>query len=210
MHESPLEESLAERFKWWWRGLFVDMKAKATQSSSLASAIEALPTADVNLFGALFGILNQARERSAFLYELGMRISGKYEWDMPWIELTEDQKDQLERRWPEQQEHLIVEVGNADRPPRPGWTQRMPISLNLRLNNKTLSAAVLQILDRERKALGIPNPPPNSGMKRRPRSWRPIELLDIQRDGVRVLSTAESSQISKVKKLAKQHGFGYK
>src|SRR6266478_7579442 len=82
--------------------------------------VEALHTgAEIDPFGekwgVLFGLLNQARERSAFLYELQGRLTDKYEWEKPWIELTEDQKARLEQRWPDEQEHLILEEGYGDK-----------------------------------------------------------------------------------------------
>lgn len=205
------DADLVKRFSWWWRGVFVGRKNKAKQLPPLATGVEALLSgAEANFLGGqldvLFGILNQARERSAFLYELGARITSKYEWGKPWIELTEDQKGQLEQRWPDQQEHLIFEEGYGDKPPRSGWTRRITLSVNLALHNRTISTALLQLLNTERKRLGVPNPPPNQGMRRRPRSWKAIELLDIERYGVRALNNAETSQTSKAKKLAEQLG----
>jgi len=205
------DEDLAKRFNWFWRDIFVDMKSRAKQLPPIAPAVEALHTgAEIDPFGekwgVLFGLLNQARERSAFLYELQGRLTDKYEWEKPWIELTEDQKARLEQRWPDEQEHLILEEGYGDKPPRPGWTRRMTLSMNLALNNGTISEALLALLNRERERLGVVNPAPNQGMKRRARSWKPIEFLDIQRHGVRALNSSETSEVSKVRKLAEQLG----
>jgi hypothetical protein len=151
--------------------------------------------------------LNQRRERSAFLHELGKRLNGKYEWDKPWIGLTEDQKVRLEQRWPDRQEHLIFEEGDWGKAPRRGWTRRITLSMNLALNNSTIAAALLVLLNAERKRLGVRNPSPNQGMRRRPRSWKVIELLDIERHGVRALNNAETSQTSKARKLVQRVRF---
>jgi hypothetical protein len=75
------------------------------------------------------------------------------------------------------------------------------LSWNLKLNNTTLAKAFLRLIESERKRLRMPNPKKNKGRKLRHLSWRPIELLDIQLNGVRVLNNAESSQVSKARKL---------
>jgi hypothetical protein len=148
-------------------------------------------------------MINQQRERSAFFYELCKRMTGKYEFKKPWPELTEKQRQILESRWPEKsQRPKIYDVTFKKRSPvKSGWTRRLPASWNLKLNDGTLVEGFDKFIQSERKRLNIPNPRQHAGRRLRPISWKPIELLDIQRNvRDRVLSTSEHSQISKVKK----------
>lgn len=211
-----LEAKLAKRFNWWWRGVFVEVKAKVKDLGSLAGCLApsggaerssgAEAAAGAERSGVLFGLLHLRRERSAYLYELGKRVSGKYEFAKPWILLTEAQWRRLEQRWPDPEEHLVCEEGGVGTPTRAGWTRRITVSANLRLHNRTILTALMELIAGERRRLRMPNPRPNQGRKRRSRSWRAIELLDLQHDGVRVLNNGESSQISKVRKLARREG----
>jgi len=72
-------------------------------------------------------------------------------------------------------------------------------AFNLHLPNETLARMFVRWLKSERKRTGIYTHS-NTGQKRRPISWRPVELLDIQRLNLRVLTDSERSQVSKVKK----------
>lgn len=220
----PLEdEQWSHRFNWWWRSVFVDAKTVGkdpqqwTEFSSLlnhlrtgnkparraSGAPQEIQPSPID--GKLLGLLNQERQRSAFLYELCKRIKGTYEFNKPWIELNEVQWQELENRWPATfQQHIIYEVNFCNQAPiKAGWTQRLPASWNMHLNDGTLTEYFRKFINSERARLNIPNPRQHAGRPLRPISWRPIELLDIDAHKLQQLSPAQHSQISKAKKLWK-------
>ena len=244
------EEELAKRFNWWWRSVYVG--AKDSEEPSLyfrqihewaakvlnddqgeSEALSIRPQAPALAKpGKLLGLAWKKRERSAFLYELDRRMTGKYLLKKPWIDLSEKQQKALEARWPDGfHQNLICEYrhpgshlaekqwnktkaslpeeiqtrfSRADAPVKPGWTRPLPDSWNLHLNDNTLSKAFLSLIKSERNRLKVPNPRQHAGKARRPISWKYIELLDIHRLKLRTLSDGERSEISKARKLWKK------
>ena len=246
MSDGLTDESLTKRFEWWWKSVFVDAKKLGNYPQNLTKAF-GLPThllsedSEVSqasskawrktkspIPGQMLGLLWHTREQSAFFYELGKRITGKYEFEKSWIGLSEEQKKVLEARWPDEfEQHVICEYRKsgshlaetqwnqikaplpeeiqrhfncAGAPAKPGWTGPLPDSWNLHLNNGTLSKEFIALIKSERDRLKIPNPRQHAGRALKPISWRPIELLDINNGQLRSLSDSERSQISKAKK----------
>lgn len=146
-------------------------------------------------------------ERSAFLYELAARVNGRFEFRKPWILLPRKKRDLLALRWP-----VKNYIGSAvhwtpesfpgfEAEGDKGCTRYRKASFNLALNDEALVAAFRRYILDERKRTGI-YPRRNSGQRRRPLSWRPIELLDLRNlhaNGKvdRQLDDSERSQVSK-------------
>jgi len=138
--------------------------------------------------------------RSAFLYELAARIKGTYEFGKPWPELSDSQKAKLTNRWPIDYAYPWgCFIGQVGKPPKPGWTEHSGHSYDLRLHDGTLVKLFLEWITNERKRTGI-YVRQNELRRSRGFSWRPLELLDIQKAKIRALSDSERSQLSKTKK----------
>lgn len=139
-------------------------------------------------------------ERSAFLHELSARLGRKPKNWKPWLKLKKAERETIARKWPCENQHLYGgSIQSASTIPPPGYTAFMGnTAFNLRHPNGTLVEMFVRWLESERKRTGI-FVRSNSGQKRRPLSWRPIELLDIQMLKLRVLTDSERSQVSKVK-----------
>jgi hypothetical protein len=213
------DDQYAERFNWWWRGVFVNVSGNALDSWLELNALvparlfeeagvpppASPPKAKQGCgLGFLFAAMNKPKERSAFLYELKKRIDDKYEFKKSWIELTEGQRKTLEERWPDTRDRVDYEVSSSfHKESKHGFTHYLNASWNLRLNDHTLMQAFQRFIKSERLRLGIKNPKQHAGRPTRPLSWRPIELLDLQIHHVRVLNTSEHSQISKARRFLK-------
>jgi hypothetical protein len=147
---------------------------------------------------------------SAFLYELGARVNGEFEFGVNWLFLPGDKKDELARRWPIPDPGLTRVAARYSVPPemsgispqQPGFSRTDGVpAFNLRLNDKALIQIFLRFIRRERTRQEIPNPKPNEGTRNRPRSWKPIEYMDIQRFAIRPLEDGERSQVAKARRL---------
>ena len=140
-------------------------------------------------------------ERSAFLHELSARIGRKPKGWKPWLKLKEAEREAIAEKWPCENRQLRGGTfASSESSPPPGYTAYVgKIAFNLHHPNETLARMFVRWLESERKRTGIVVRS-NSGQKRRPVSWRPIELLDIQRLKLRVLTDSERSQVSKAKK----------
>jgi hypothetical protein len=217
------ELDYAFRFRWWWRVVFqapaptVSMVEalqpfiRATQhllgenppapetSRCPESQSECAPEFPIN--PRLYGILNQRRERSAFLYELGGRVTGKFEFGFAWIELDEAHKAELEQRWPQPGERIVCEKLTRGETEHDGHVQ-LPVSCwNLKMSDETLNAKFQEFITHQRDTLGIPNPKRSEGRGRRPLSWRPVELMDLRTHTGYVLNDSERSSVSKAVRL---------
>lgn len=140
-------------------------------------------------------------ERSAFLHELSARLGPEPKGWKPWLKLKKDERATLARKWPCEGGHLYGGARQSSEiSPPPGYTAFMGnTAFNLHHPNETLARMFVHWLESERKRTGI-YVRSNSGQKRRPLSWRPIELMDIQRLKLRVLSDSERSHVSRVKR----------
>ena len=174
------------RLYWWWR-------------------IMADPASDWNAKDSL-GILWRSEfkwqwERSAFLHELSARLGGKPKDWKPWLKLKKADRAAIARKWACENRQLRGGTfASSESSPPPGYTAFVgKTAFNLHHPNETLVRMFVRWLESERKRVGI-LVRSNSGQKRRPVSWRPIELLDIQRLKLRALTDSERSQISKAKK----------
>jgi hypothetical protein len=177
--KTPSESRLPKRCNWWWRKL-ADLATPEWY---------------------------QTCHRSAYLYELGMRVTGKYEFGVAYTELTPEQCKELAHRWPlpytNDTRHFIVTTQGywhpryMDRKPRAaGWSMPWVLSINLRWPDETILRSLKSLIEKERAHLKIK--PDNRQDKLR--SWRAIECMDIQRLKVRPLDDGERSQISKARK----------
>ncbi|MEQ2007476.1 MAG: hypothetical protein ABMA26_11815 [Limisphaerales bacterium] len=146
---------------------------------------------------------------SAWHYEVAARLKGKYEFGEPWIKLSLKRKARLAKRWPDpvvasSRGCVRISIEEDFLPQQPGWTPPLNMSWNLRLNNKPLARGFLKMINQMRIDQGVPNPHPNAGIRRRAWGWRDVELMDIQKHGLRPLDESETSRLSKAKrKLSK-------
>src|SRR5947209_2135049 len=85
--------------------------------------------------GIVFRSCYLEHKRSAFLYELEKRISGKYRFRKPWIYLDEEHRSQLWQLWPDRPRAGIAQYSLSHFPAMPGWTTPVVASWNLRLND---------------------------------------------------------------------------
>jgi hypothetical protein len=187
---------------WWWK-LQTDHSWTDREVREM-TVVENRRRVSIHPFRALFDF---RYKRSAFLYEMMARLSGKfekYEFGKPWSELTKDEMDVLAERWP--MDDAGARVAETRRAywvvrqhgikPDPGWTNFQNISWNLHHNNEALLGAFKQILNSERKRLGKKRNP-NEGTVYKRLSWRPIELIDQRQFENKVWSDSERSQVSK-------------
>lgn len=143
----------------------------------------------------------QQHLRSAFLHEMGRRVDPGYLWKLPYVQLTHEQRQELLQRRPVSEARFgDYEFGNLEDTPKPGWTSFKGFSFNLNRNDESLMQALKRFIQVERKKLGIPKPKPNQGRINRGLSWRPVELMDLQKYRGRALNDAERSLVSKAKK----------
>jgi hypothetical protein len=194
-------DECAKKFSWWWRGLFepgASHAIGATLSREMIFDRHTLVRPGVDLGKAFRGAYRQ-RERSAYLYELEKRIRGQYRYAKPWIELDEKHRKELETLWPGRTTMVICSHRQPGVPHPAGHTKPVWISWNLKTNNNTLIKQFREFILDQRKQLDIPNPRANAGRSNRPRSWRPIEYLDIMQHHVGRLDDSESSQVAKAR-----------
>ena len=80
---------------------------------------------------------------------------------------------------------------------RPEWWGLAGLNFNLKLNNSVLIEQFASELERLRTQVGIEAPATGQGIRRKPISWLPIELMDIRHYQIRTLNDSERSQVSK-------------
>lgn len=168
LNRLPTEEFLTKKLNWWWRPI----KSRQDCSKLKWTGIESI---DYHSFLYHF-------ERAAWMYELGKRLTGKYEFDSSFIELSRENQVILSKRWP-QPENFQRAFGVMDQFEdtinRPGWIDFGPVRLNLNRNDKDLTGAFQDQIKAQRITYGIPNPHQGKGKHLRSLSWKSIELLDI-------------------------------
>jgi len=180
-----LSDEAGEKMVWWWR-VFHSQEFREGK-------------------GLVFHWFKQELERSAYLYELGARVSGEYEFGKCWAHLPQEKWEELAWRWPM---NVATRYGVShffdNRPPEKGWTHSPPRSYNLRLNDTVLVRLFRRWIAEQRKLAGIPNPRPNEGKRNRGISWRSVELLDLRTHAKRILNDSERSQVAKAKQELKK------
>ncbi len=188
-------------FCWWWNlfnpavWLAGEHKKLWSYSNRFEEKWKQLPS----LFAMEWS--HQQHQRSAFLHEMGRRTDQDYPWKLPYVQLSDGQRQELLQRWPVDETCLgYYETGDLETVPKLGWTSYKGFSFNLNRNNKSLVRIFEMFIQMERGKLNIKNPKPNQGRINRGLSWRPVELLDFQLHRGRVLNDAERSQVSKAKR----------
>ncbi len=180
-----VKEAHLESHLWWWR------KANADGAQSIFRH-EGWP----QWTQMLLSLYQDHFELSAYFYELRARFEKRYAWDFgyPWICCSRQQRRMLDCLWPNPypaQNWLPSDTEKTE------WQQFVGVNFNLKLNNTVLTAQFTEEIERLRRQHGIRKPAPGEGVRRKPMTWRPIELLDIRRYGIRELGDAERSQVSK-------------
>jgi hypothetical protein len=84
-----------------------------------------------------------------------------------------------------------------------GWVLLI-MEWNLKLSNAPLQEAFMDFIREARKRDGIPEPRRNAGSRRRPPSWRWLELMDIADLKIRRLEDYDQSIVRKARKRAKE------
>lgn len=178
-----LPDEAGERMVWWWRVLHT-REFRESNGGVL-----------------FFRWFKEELERSAYLYELGARVSGEYEFGKTWLKLPREKWEELAYRWPmDTSLRSGISEAQPDRTHRTGWTPYRRLSFNLLLNDSTLTRCFRRMIKDAREQTKIPSPKPNKGRRNRGFSWRPLELMDLQRFASRELNDSERSQVSKAKK----------
>ena len=171
---------------WWWR------KANEAGCAQIFHAAKCPPWSRI-----LLDLYQDHFERSAYYYELRARYDNRYQWDFghPWIHCSRQQRRMLDCLWPNNypaQNWLPSDAG------KPAWSRLDGVSFNLQLNDTVLIEQFLAEVERLRRSKAIRKPGVGQGVRRKPLSWRPIELLDIRRYRIRPLNDGERSHVSKV------------
>ena len=134
-------------------------------------------------------------EPSALFYEFRARYNGHYKWDFgaSWILCSDEQRRMLANLVPP--EHPSERYLSVSRP-EDCWVE-IPDKVNLLLNNANLVRHFLAAVRRERKARGLVAPGKGGGVRRKKRSWVPIEAMDLKHYGIRPLTDSERGQLAK-------------
>jgi|GEM_PF-1170723 len=135
-------------------------------------------------------------ERSSYLYELAARYKKRYAhpFGHSWIFCSNEERRMLDCLWPNPGpfRHWLPSLKD----------HRLFVRLhyhrfNLSLNDSVLVEQFRKAIQQERKLNNIDRPKPGYGIRRRPISWKPIELMDLRYFTNRVLNESERSQVSK-------------
>jgi hypothetical protein len=170
---------------WWWR----------TADEDKADAIFHNPKFP-GWTDILLGLYQDYFELSAYYYELRARFDGRYAWGFghPWVYCSREQRRMLGCLWPSSYPVQNWTPAEAD---KPEWRGLAGLNFNLKLNNSVLIEQFASELERLRTQVGIEAPATGQGIRRKPISWLPIELMDIRHYQIRTLNDSERSQVSK-------------
>jgi hypothetical protein len=165
---------------WWWRCI-----DSVWNSGALQDKYPVWHSKTVGLAGAF----EREYQESAYLYELGMRFEGKYEFGESWWNLPYSRQQELAKRWPVKPtapaKYPFKLKYKGERKPLPkGWVSLQDVWINLSRNDDPICNAFPKLLNHVRAIHGIPNPPQNSGGYRglasRVAKFKRIEVLDLQ------------------------------
>ena len=145
----------------------------------------------------------RCQQHPAFIYEVAARMLAPKLVPIPWIKLTNDIKlpliDAFER------DNLYL-GGVGILTPEAGpissfWTQEpCDYSFNLLQSDSAIAELFLEWFIRPaRQRQGVPSCEPNTGIARRPFSWRPIEYIDLHRFGIVTNDAGASKQRSRAR-----------
>ena len=185
MNGGAVTENHLTNHLWWWRS--------ANEKAALSIfRHEGVP----HWAEIMFSIYQDHFEQSAYLYELRARFKQRYAWDFdhPWIYCSRQQRRMLDCLWPNP---YLAKNWCPSENGKPEWQELVGVNFNLKLNNTVLTAQFIEEIERLRHSHDISKPGPGEGVRRKPMSWRPIELMDIRRYDIRELGDAERSHVSK-------------
>lgn len=170
---------------WWWRKADADGAATIFHHPKFPGWTE-----------ILLGLYRDYFELSAYYYELRARFDGKYAWGFghPWVYCSREQRRMLGCLWPSPypvQNWTPAESG------KPEWRAVDRLPLNLQLNDSVLVEQFASEVKQLRERWQIPAPATGQGVRRKPISWLPIELMDVRHYQIRTLNDSERSQVSK-------------
>ncbi len=170
---------------WWW-----------TQATEAGSSMIFCGEGKAEDPAQALTLFIEYHQQSAFYYELRARHKERYKWDFgkPWIFCSREQREYLTSLWPTETTPSIWQPSQQG---KAGWVQIPGRQINLKANDTLLTQKFLGEVERLRKQHGIERPLPGHGVRRKPISFLPIELLDqkyylgLKPDG------SQRSQVSK-------------
>lgn len=178
-------EAVLEQRLWWWK--------RATEADNFKILCGKGGTEDAV---QAFRIFTEYHQLSAFYYEFRARHDQRYKWDFgkPWILCSREQWDYLASLWPTQTTPTIWQPSQKG---KQGWVEIPARQINLKANDSVLMQQFLDELARLRKEHGIERPKEGKGVRRKPISFLPIELLDRRYYLGLKLNGSQRSQMSK-------------
>lgn len=159
-------EGVLEQRLWWWRPVKEGDRSKIFPGKGGTDAA-----------AQAFRIFTQYHQLSAFYYEFRARDDQRYNWDFgkPWILCSREQWDFLASLWPTETTPTIWQPSQKG---KAGWVEIPARQINLKANDSVLTEQFLGELTRLRKDHGIEKPKQGQGVRRKPISFLPIELMD--------------------------------
>ncbi|MEI6391411.1 MAG: hypothetical protein WCT12_09920 [Verrucomicrobiota bacterium] len=146
-----------------------------------------------------FQIFIQYHQRSAFNYELMARITNRYTWafGLPWILCSQEQREYLTSLYPTDTTSSIWQPPHNR---KAGWVEIPAREINLKAHDVALMRQFMDEVARLRRQHGIEKPKPGKGVRRKPISFLPIELMDRRYYLHKQLNDSERSQVSKAER----------
>lgn len=179
-----ITEGVLEQRLWWWRS--------ATEADSHKVFRGKGGTKDPDAFTLFI----EYHQQSAFYYELRARIDDRYHRDFghPWILCSREQREYLASLWPTE---TTPTIWHPSQKGKPGWVEIPARHINLNANDSVLQRQFVDDLARLRKQHRIARPRAGKGVRRKPVSFLPIELLDRHYYLGEKLGDSQRSQVSK-------------
>jgi hypothetical protein len=179
------EQKLCEEV-WWWRYADEDNAKRifppwGDESGSVTQM--------------LLQVFLNYMEPSAWFYEFRARYRGRYKWDFgaPWIRCSDEQRRLLANLVPpEHPSKFFLPVSR-----REDFWIVIPDKVNLLVNDATLVRSFLATVRKERHVRGLSAPGKTGGVRRKRRTWVPIEAMDLEHYEIRLQTDAERGQVSK-------------
>jgi hypothetical protein len=182
-----MENAWRERL-WWWRCANRDNGARVFRQVGFPQ----WPCIMQPLFRHYF-------QEGAYFYELHARYDERYHWDFdrPWILCSNEHRRYLECLLPNAAPPAVWLPSQKD---KANWVKLTGVSFNLEVNNSILQGQFLEEIERLRTCRNILPPGKGKGVRRKPVSFLPLELLDRRYYLRCKLNHSERSAVSKTMK----------
>jgi len=189
-HEFPTVDQVGRRLTvveelWWWRAANQENCARIFH----LEGVPQWPTIMLSLWKEYF-------QESSWFYEMRARFHERYGWEFgrPWILCSSEHRRFLGCLMPSEAQSGLWLPSQKD---LPHWVTLHGESFNLRVNNSVLVSQFLVAIERLRKVRNIPAPDKGHGIRRKPVSFLPIELMDRRYYLKAKLNHSQRSQVSK-------------